>query len=725
MPSVIPAVAPLPPLPVQGSVSANWARRESLIALGLVAAVLLVYSFLLRCDFVNYDDEHYVTHNPYLQLGLSWNGLVWGLTTVYFSNWHPLVWWSFLLDHQVYGLNPAGYHATNLLWHLGSTLILFAALRRMTRCVWPSALVAALFAVHPLNVQSVAWISERKGVISTFFWMLTLWNYARYVERPALGRYSLVALSMALGLMAKQMLVTLPFILLLLDYWPLGRFRERHNSLVRLVVEKLPLVALAAGAGALTVIAQAKYGSVTNLVILSLSARVKNALVSFLVYIYQAILPLNLAAFYAHQGDTLPLWQPIAATVILAGITVLVLNEARRFPYLAVGWLWYVVTLLPVIGVVQVGYQAHADRYAYVPLVGLFIAAAWGLADLARARAAIRPAGALAGLVLASFMIGSWLQVHYWQSSIALWENAVAATGGNAVAHNSLAVEYLQSHQKDKALEEFEKAVQFDFSNQQAHVNLGMLYMERLDLPRATRHFQEALRYRDDNALAQMAHLNLGVLLLDSNLDEAGRHFDAALQINPRFARAHGDMAFYLARRGDRKGAAAHYEKALEIDPNDATIYLKRGSGLLEERQLEAAGADFDRAVSLSPRIAALHLGNLAPSYLTRKDSAAAQICLRALRGAAWSLATDSDDRRRDGNLALRLAEQVHAGLGDEPDVLDTLAAAQAEVGAFQPAVATARRAQRLAVERGQGDLATAIGGRLQGYEQNRAYRSR
>jgi tetratricopeptide (TPR) repeat protein len=520
--------------------SSSWSRRDYLIVVALLGAAGVAYSSVVRCEFVTFDDDVYVTGNRFLRQGLTWDGMRWGLTTRDVSNWHPLVWWSFLLDYQLHELHPAGYHLSNLLWHLGSVVALYTALRSMTGAVWPSALAAALFAVHPLNVQAVAWVSERKGVISTFFWMLTLCAYAGYVRRPGLVRYGLVALCLTLGLMAKQMLVTLPLVLLLLDYWPLTRKPRDGRPWAFLVLEKVPLAALAFGAGVLTIIAQGEAGSIATFGHVSLPARLENALVSYFVYLLQALLPLELACYYPHPGDALPLWQAAAAAAGLALITGIVLRGVRRRPYLAVGWLWYVVTLLPVIGLVQVGHQAHADRYTYVPLVGIFIAVSWGLADVVRSHGQARTAALAAGLVLAGFAIMTWMHVQFWHNSVVLWDNALRVGGSNFVAHLGLGAG-LAADSKQEARTHLQAAVDLHPQSLHAHTSLAIVLMDLGRWEQARAHFLEVLRLdpgERESQFSAVAHANLGIMLHEAgDRTAAAAHLDAALRLDPALER--------------------------------------------------------------------------------------------------------------------------------------------------------------------------------------------
>ncbi|HTU19603.1 MAG TPA: glycosyltransferase family 39 protein [Gemmataceae bacterium] len=399
---------------------------------GLAIATLVTFSPVLSCGFINFDDQVYVTDNPLVLKGLTWDGLRWSLTTLHFGNWHPLVWWSLQLDADLYGLNATGFHRTNLIWHTGSVLLLFAALRNMTGTTWYSALVAGLFAVHPLNVQSVAWIAERKGVISIFFWVLTLWAYARFAAHPGTRRYLLVFVAFLLGLMAKPMLITLPAILLLLDYWPLRRWlpgsslsttnhaQDATNPAtflpaahLRLIAEKLPLIAVSFVFTLIAFQAQGALGVLPSTNELSLAARVKNALTSTCWYLERALFPTHLTAFYPSRGETVPGWRAAIATGLLIVLTMLATVLRRRAPAAFVGWLWYLIALVPVCGLVQVGLQIRADRWSYVPLIGIFLAWAWGFTALGQRWQHPRLLRGVSLLFLIWLAVTSWTNAHY------------------------------------------------------------------------------------------------------------------------------------------------------------------------------------------------------------------------------------------------------------------------------------------------------------------------
>ena len=466
-------------------------KSSILVCLVLVVATGLAYWQVLHHDFVNFDDHYYVTENDRVQAGLTPEGFIWAFTTTDASNWHPLTWLSHMLDCELYGLNPGGHHLTNLLFHLASTLLLFIVFTRMTAALWRSALVAILFALHPLHVESVAWVAERKDVLSTLFWILTMWAYLHYVRHGGFKRYLLVLVAFTLGLMAKPMLVTLPFVLLLLDYWPLGRYqfgqsgaashtamsasivpRRSRSGALALVLEKTPLLALAAISSVVTYLVQQSGQAMQYMETLPLTVRIANALVSYVAYIGKTIWPANLAVFYPHPGYTLPMWQAAGAGLLLVFISIVTIRSMSRYPYLAVGWLWYLGTLVPVIGLVQVGEQAMADRYTYVPLIGLFIIAAWGLWDLEKKWHRQKIVFAL--ILLLPLTVCTWRQLHYWRDSISLWEHALAVTKKNALAHNNLGGAFEEEGNAEKAIANFYEALRHDPEYLIARNNLGL-----------------------------------------------------------------------------------------------------------------------------------------------------------------------------------------------------------------------------------------------------------
>ena len=438
-------------------------KSELVISLLLAIATAAVFWQVGNNGFINYDDPSYVFENPHVVSGLSPENVRWAFTAIHMSNWHPLTWLSHMTDCQLYGLNPRGHHFTNLVLHILTTVLLFLFLNRTTGVPWRSAFVAALFALHPLHVESVAWVSERKDVLCAFFWMLTIWAYAGYAKRPRAARYLIVLLFFALGLMAKAMLVSLPFVLMLLDYWPLGRFSPEPDAaaasgenaarrhLAGLVVEKVPFIALAGASSIVTYLAQEKWGSITHDT--TFAANFGNALITYLAYIKKMAWPAGLAIFYPFNPGEITLGKAAAAALLLAVISLAVVWGARRRPWLPVGWFWYAGTLLPVIGLVRLGQHAMADRYTYIPLIGLFIITAWGAGDLAarlRWKSTALVAAALAVLSVCSAL--TWRQVAFWRDSITLFTHAVAVTDNNWLAYDSLSGAFVEQGNLVEAL---------------------------------------------------------------------------------------------------------------------------------------------------------------------------------------------------------------------------------------------------------------------------------
>jgi protein O-mannosyl-transferase len=540
-------------------------RRTVLAVCGLLLlAVWIVFAQTIDYGFVNYDDEMNLCDNPAIGQGLSAEGIRWAWTTTHGSQWAPMTWMSYLADYQVYGLKPGGFHLTNVLLHSATTVLLFLVLRRMTGQLWPSAFVAAVFAVHPLHVETVAWLAERKGLLSGLFFVLTLGAYVEYVRRRSFrGRrfaYLAMLLFFALGLMSKPVLVTLPFVLLLLDYWPLGRAsqqggadilvcQKRHvlpgrqeclphqSSLWRLVVEKVPLLLLAAASCAISPWAQGK--AVIALEKIPLSARVGNALVSYVDYLGEMFWPANLAVFYPHPLDALPAWKPIAALLILLGITAAVLVRWRRNPYLPVGWLWYVGMLVPAIGLVQIGVHAMADRYMYLPQIGLCLAVAWAVRDVARSWPhRCLTCGTLASLAIIALTACAAQQTANWRDSESLWTHAIACTPPNSLANSNLAGELVKQKRFAEAVRFYEAALRVDPNDTVSHHDLGNALMgqgkRQQDLRcyrAAAAHYQEALKRRPDDVDTRS---NLGNALARlGRLDESIAQYEAALKISP------------------------------------------------------------------------------------------------------------------------------------------------------------------------------------------------
>jgi len=637
---------------------------DLLVCLGLVAVTWAVFGQTLAHDFVNFDDHVYVYENPLVMRGLSTEGIIDAFTHTHARNWHPLTTVSHMLDCQLYGLNAGGHHLTNVILHTISVLLLFLVLKQMTGALWQSAFVTVLFAIHPLHVESVAWIAERKDVLSAVFFMVTLAAYARHVQAPSLVRYLLVALLFACGLMSKPMLVTLPFVLLLLDYWPLRRLEgqksEVGSRLPRLITEKIPLFALSAFSCMATLFAQRQGPSAIDQ--LPFLWKLNNTFVSYVTYIWQMLWPARLAVFYPHPNDRLPPVNVTAAIALVVGVSLLVIYLRRTKPYLVTGWFWYLGMLVPVIGFVQVGEQAHADRYTYLPQIGLYIMIAWTVGDLLseptpRARRAL--VGVAAAITIVSLSVRAIIQASYWKNSETLWNHTLAVTGENDVAHNNLGFLFLRRGELDKAISQFQAALNVRSKNSDTHYSLGAALIQnnlgnalaRKQLwDEAIDHLQEAIRLRPDYA---DAYFNLGsVLFQQGRIDQAIAQWQKALAIRPRDAEAHRNVASALRKQGNVKEAIAQYEQALNITPEDSV----------------------------------------------------------ALNNLAWILATSSDASMRDGARAVTLAmKAVQASGGTDPNFARTLAAARAEAGQFAEAVATAEAAKALASTQSKPELASRL----------------
>jgi tetratricopeptide (TPR) repeat protein len=565
------------------------------IALGLCAVTIAAYAAVGGLGFVTWDDPIYVSDNPRVAAGLTWEGVKWAFTTGYGGNWHPLTWLSHMLDASVWGVVPGPHHRVNLGIHLANTLLLFAALARMTGFDWRSGFVAALFAVHPLHVESVAWVSERKDVLSTLFLLLALHAYVSHARAPGGRRMALVAVCFALALLAKQMVVTLPFLLLLLDRWPL----RREEPLRGLVVEKVPLFVLAALACVATVVAQTSIGAVGGLATYPIGLRFANAAVAYVDYVRLMLWPAELGPFYPHPLS-LP-WERVAvAAAALAAASGVAVSQARRLPWLFVGWFWYVGTLVPVIGIVQVGHQALADRYTYVPLVGLFIVAAWGVPELVdRVRAARWISCAAAAAVIAACVFATRRQVLHWKDSETLWRRSLAVTQWNVVTENNISKLLLDRGEFDEAVERLAKVVAFAPDYLDAVNNLGYGLTRQGKLDEGIAHLREAVRLRPDFA---MVHFNLAeALARKGEAEEAAYHYEATVRLQPVFPQARAGLGRLLLMSGRADEAVGQFVSALEAAPDFAAAHDGLGLSLDAVGQPEEALAHVAAAVRLEP----------------------------------------------------------------------------------------------------------------------------
>ena len=555
-------------------------RARAVLAIVLAALTTALFWPATGHEFITYDDPIYVTNNPRVVAGITQEGLRWSLTATAGGSWHPLTWWSHMLDAELFGRQPGGHHATSVVLHALGSAALFLVLSGMTGAIWLSCIVAGLFALHPLHVESVAWVSERKDVLATLLWMLTLGTYLRYARRPHGGSYLLVVAVFGLALMSKPMVVTLPLVLLLLDYWPLGRWHgvSRMRQAIRLIGEKLPLLVLSAVIGFVTMAAQRSIGALASIGAVPQSfrealvgMRLMNAVHSCLAYLAKAAWPMDLAVFYPHPAHALARWQSAVAGLTVAAITVLVVAVRRRAPCLAVGWFWYLLTLLPVIGVVQVGAQARADRYTYLPLVGVFVGFAWGCRPLLERRPGSRYVGvALAATGLAAFAAITVRQHGFWQDQTTLFERAALVTSGNYVAYRNLGETRLSRGDYAAAERYFRKELEVSPRSSGAHNRLGLALAGSGRLEDAAAEYEEAVRLNPGNFEAQN---NLGAQLTGlGRYADAEAHLQSALQLSPDTAEIHANLGDNLAGQGDLGAAARQYRRALELKPELAQV---------------------------------------------------------------------------------------------------------------------------------------------------------
>ena len=595
------------------------------VCLLLTMAILAVFWQMTGYDFVNLDDNIYVTENPHVQAGVTLKGLIWSFGFTDSPYWHPLTWFSHMLDCQLFGLRSGMHHLTNLLLHLLNSLLLFLVLRRMTGSMWKSALVAAVFALHPLNVESVAWVASRKNLLSTLFWLLTLLSYAHYVERPNLERYLLMCLLFALGLMAKPMLVTLPFVLLLLDYWPLGRFRPVEmegqgqvaiaksiipvsgaGACTSLVVEKVPLLVLSLFSICLTSFSVKSSGIVIPTALVPMPLRIENALVSYVDYIAKMFWPRNLAVFYPYP-TAIPAWQALGAACLLLWVSLLVWRARKKGPYLVTGWLWYLGTLVPVIGLKQAGiWPAMADHFSYVPLIGLFIIIAWGSDEVTATHRHLKSIIAVsAGVVLFVASAVTWTQLQHWKNSATLFQHALKVTSNNYLAHNNLGNILADQGNLQEAVSHYQEALKIEPNFPRAHNNLGRALARQGKVDEAVVHYREALQLKPN---FPKAHNNLAnALAKQGKMDEAVDHYRKALELEPNFAGAHNNLANILEGLGKTEEAVYHYSRALHLKPDFAEAYFNLGNVLARQGKLNEAQTYFTRALELRSDFAEAH----------------------------------------------------------------------------------------------------------------------
>jgi protein O-mannosyl-transferase len=703
--------------------------RPAFICLWLVLVTVLVYQPVFHAQFIGYDDPEYVTGNPHVLSGITLTNLRWAFVTNHAANWHPVTWISLMLDGQLFGPRAGAFHAVNLLLHVANTLLLFLWLYGATGAKWRGALVAALFALHPLHVESVAWISERKDVLSTLFWMLALLCYTDYAKTGRISRYFIALLSFGIGLMAKPMLVSLPFVLLLLDYWPLRCF-AKHRTF-RLLIEKLPFLVFSIASSVVTLLVQREQ-AMTPLDTVPIFLRAQNAALAYVTYIGKMFRPSGLAVIYPYNLHPSPIHAllSLAALVIVSAVAILI---RRHKPYLFTGWLWFFLTLAPVIGVVQVGTQSIADRYTYIPLIGLFVIVAWGgweALNLLRIPRFVPALGASIALVLCAGLTRTQLQ--YWHDSIALFQHAANVTAYNGVAEADLGFALAEQGHYDQAIVHYKTALQ---TQPRATIwnNLGQSLVATGRMEEAINAFQKALKL---NPSFGSAHHNLALALARTGRQQESLvHFGDAARLQPENASVHNNYAMMLGRAGRTDEAMQEFQMALRLAPNVAATHFNLANLLVQQHAQDEAMAHYLEALRLNPTFVEAHC-NIASLLLEKgrtKDAAAHYIAalhakpnyLPAMVSLAWIYATASDEAgSQHAAEAVRLAEHACQISGcKQSGVLDTLAAAYANAGQFEEAIKTGEEAFSVAKATGENNFAESIRARIALYKKGSPFR--
>jgi tetratricopeptide (TPR) repeat protein len=755
-------------------------RRESYVVLAvcgfLLLCVALIFGQTIDHQFINFDDNDYVYENEHVLDGLNADGVHWAFTTRHAANWHPLTWISHMLTCQIFGPGPTGQHLVNVLLHAAAAIFLFLALKRLTGRLWPSAFVAVLFAIHPLRVESVAWVAERKDVLSGLFFMLTLGAYAGYARRPSPIRYGMVVVWFVLGLMSKPMLVTTPFVLLLLDYWPLRRFasddastdvasRNAAKKWLRLIVEKIPLIILSGVSCAVTVWAQQE--AVMPLKNIALSWRIGNAMVAYVAYLGQFFYPVGLAVTYPHPGNELSIGKAVAAAAFLAVLCGAAVVLRRRRPYMSVGWAWYLGMLVPAIGLMQVGSQEMADRYTYLPLIGIAIALTWGAADLCRTWPRRRWICGIASALLFTVLIGSaWRQTTYWYDNETLWHHVLACTSRNTSALNNLGAALYNKERFDDAMFNYQQVLKIEPANVNATLNIGAIYAAKCQYDKAIVQFNKVLKSKP-NYLP--AYYNLGQTHIELHQFEKAKEFyKKALAIDPqseqalrklievsaklgqksevrkytqqlaghsaKSARTLIELGETLAHLGQTDEAIQQYKACLAILPNDVAAHYNLGDLYLEQNRRNEAIAEFESVLKLQPDAADAHTnlgillalqGRFADAVTHYKTALAINPELpHALNHLAWLRATCPEAQFRNGAEAVQLAELANRICeGKQPEVLASLAAAYAETGNFTQALATIRKAVSCVSPKEQTKLRESLKEQIAAYEFGKPFR--
>jgi protein O-mannosyl-transferase len=699
--------------------------QPAFICLSLALLTLLVYVPVFQAQFISYDDPDYVTANPHVLSGVTLANLRWAFVTNHAANWHPVTWISLMLNSQYFGSSAGAFHAVNLLLHVANTLLLFLWLYRATGAKWRAALVAALFALHPLHVESVAWITERKDVLSTLFWMLTLFVYTEYAKRGRISSYSIALLLFGIGLMAKPMLVSLPFVLLLLDYWPLGRFAAQRTF--RVLIEKLPFLAFSIASSAITLVVQREQ-AMMSLDMVPIFLRAENGVLAYVAYIGKMFRPTGLAVIYPYNLHPSPIRALLSLTALVVVSAVAILIR-RQKPYAFTGWFWFLITLVPVIGIVQVGTQAMADHYTYIPLIGLFVIVAWGgweALNLLPIPRSVPAVGASIALLLYAGLTRA--QLRYWHDSIALLEHAMNVTVANPIAEGNLGIALAEQGQHDKAIAHYKTVLQrHPRANADIWDNFGRSLATTGKLEEAINAFQIALKL---NPSLADAHQDLALALVRTGRQQESLiHFRDAARLQPENASVHNVYAVMLGVAGRRDEAMQEFQTALRLAPDSAATHVNLGNLLAKQHAWDEAMAHYSEALRLNPAFVEAHyyIASLLLEEGRTRDAAAHYIAALQLKpdyvpamvNLAWIYATAGGEAgTQHAAEAVRLAEQACQISGcRQSGVLDTLAAAYANAGRFEEAVKTGEEALSIAKAAGKNDLAHSIGARITLYQ--------
>ncbi len=688
-------------------------RINALICIGIIAATLAAYEPIRYNDFVSYDDSVYITENEDIKAGITWQSLAQAFTKPHFYMWHPLTTLSHMLDYELFGLNPFEHHLVSVLLHITNALLLFWIITNVTGGIWPGAFIAAVFALHPLQVESVAWAAERKTVISGMFWLLTMAAYIHYARRPGARRYALVLIVFGFCIMTKPVVITLPLALLLLDYWPLERIKWGHDtkghkpeervfqefSVGRLLSEKIPLLVMSAILGVITYIAQKSGGSVITLERIQFGHRIANVFVSYIRYIGKLIWPSKLAVFYPRED--LSMAMVILCILLFLLITIFSIYSGLRKKYFIVGWLWFLGTLVPVIGIVQSGMQAMANRYMYIPMLGLLVISTCFVKELIAARPRYKNiAAAAAGIVLLSLIITTRMQVGHWRNSLTLFKYTLEISSNNEIAENSYGAALCREGRIAEAIPYFRNAIRIAPLHFEARNNLAKALLKEGYYDKAVERFNELLRAKKDSA---KIYYNLAMAQNGlKRYNEAIESFTKALELEGQDSDAYvyRGIAFLATKRVDE--AISDFQKAIELDDKSAVAYINLGMAYLHEKEYEQAIQSWSKALEFEPAN------------------------VEVLNSLAWLLATTGEVTTQDINNAIDYAERACELTNNErPDVLDTLAAAYAAAGRFEEAKQTAEQALMLAKDKGQETLTADIEKHLKLYKAGKRYKEK